>query len=343
MNHKERVLATINRLPVDHPASWLGMPVPNAIPGLCQYFKVQSINELKRAIDDDIYPVDVPYKSPVASHIACAFDWAQAGQSDYTHRTLTTPGFFEHYTDPAKIEDFDWPNPVKYLDPNACRSVVKSAPADYAIMGVLWSAHFQDALAAFGMEKALIAMLKNPPMFQAIIDRITEFYLTANEIFYRATEGHVDCVLIGNDFGGQKGLMISPRLIRKFVLPGTRRLIAQAKEYGIKVIHHSCGSIYPIIGDLIEVGTDVIHPIQALAAEMDPNTLKSSFGNRVAFCGGVDAQFLLINGTPIEVKQKVRELKNIFPTGLILSPSHEAIMSDTQPANLEALFQTLHE
>jgi uroporphyrinogen decarboxylase len=343
MDHKERFYRTIARKSVDHPASWLGMPVSTALPGLFEYFKVKSIDELKRLLDDDIYPVDVPYHSATANHIACAFDWAKEGQSNYEQRTLTTPGFFEDYTDPRKVDDFEWPDPVKGLDPNACRTSVKSIPPDYVVMGVLWSAHFQDALAAFGMQKALVAMLRHPTMFQAVIDRITEFYLIANEIFFKATEGKLDCVLIGNDFGGQKGLMVNTPLIRKFVLPGTKRLIDQAKSYGLKVIHHSCGSIYPLIQDLIDIGVDVIHPIQALAAQMDAPTLKRSFGTKVSFCGGVDAQFLLINGTPAQVRSKIKELKQIFPTGLIFSPSHEAILPDTKPANLKALFDALKE
>jgi uroporphyrinogen decarboxylase len=145
-------------------------------------------------------------------------------------------------------------------------------------------------------------------------------------------------VLIGNDLGSQKGLMVDPDSIREFVLPGTKKLVEQAKRYGLKVIHHSCGSIFDIIPDLIDCGIDVIHPIQALAAKMEPQRLKDSFGNQISFCGGVDAQYLLVNGKPSEVVSKVQELRTIFPTGLILSPSHEAILPDIPPANIEALF-----
>jgi uroporphyrinogen decarboxylase len=344
MNHKERFLATIERRPVDYPASWFGMPAPTALPGLFRYFQCQNLDELKRQLDDDIYPIDVPYHSPVANHIACAFDWSVEGQTDYEHRTLTTPGFFKDYIrceDVTKVEDFDWPDPLKYMNKAECLAAVKNVPQDYAVMGVLWSANFQDALAAFGMEKALIAMLKNPSFFHAVIDRITDFYLQANEIFFQATEGYLDCVLLGNDFGGQKGLMFRPELIRKFVFPTTKKLIAQAKKYHVKIIHHSCGSIYPLIPDLIDLGVDALHPIQALASQMDPYTLKRDFGAHISFCGGVDAQFLLVNGHPEEVTVKVRELKSIFPTGLILSPSHEAILPDTKPENIAAIFHAI--
>jgi len=147
--------------------------------------------------------------------------------------------------------------------------------------------------------------------------------------------------LIGNDFGSQNGLMVDPDSLREHVFPGTKKLVDQAKSYGLKVIHHSCGSIFPIIDDLAELGVDVIHPIQALAQDMDAPNLKAHFFGRTAFCGGVDAQHLLVNGKPDEVTRKVHELKELFPTGLIISPSHEAILADIPPANIKALFDAV--
>ena len=132
--------------------------------------------------------------------------------------------------------------------------------------------------------------------------------------------------------------MLSPDLIRTFVLPGARQLVDQAKSYGFKVMHHSCGAVREIIPDLIGIGVDVIHPIQALAVGMEPQALKRDFGSRVSFCGGVDAQHLLVNGTPEEVAEQTRELCALFPPGLVVSPSHEAILPDTRPANIAALF-----
>jgi len=341
MNHIERFYATLERKPVDKPASWLGLPDHHALPALYAHFGVSTMQDLKKVINDDIYPVELPYQSPTSNAIYAAFDFAKAGASDLDHRTLTAAGFFEDYTDPSRINDFDWPDPKKYISPEECKKVVDEVPDGYAVLGVIWSAHFQDACAAFGMEAALMTMYTDPEMFRAIIDKITEFYLEANKIFYENTKGKLHAVLIGNDFGSQTCLMLSPDAIREFVLPGTRALVAQAKSYGLKVFHHSCGAIYEIIPDLIEAGVDVIHPIQALATGMEPDRLKADFGDKVSFCGGVDAQNLLVNGTPEQVAQKVKQLKEIFPTGLIISPSHEAILPDIAPANVEALFKNI--
>lgn len=344
MDSRERFYATINYEKVDRPASWIGLPVPAAEKELFAHFCVSSVSELKQKLDDDIWPIEVPFNCPPSNHIACAFPFAKARHNDTPdERTLTAPGFFEDYDDPADVDKFNWPDPTKMLLKEESLRLAKSIPSDKIRMGVMWSAHFQDACSAFGMEHALITMMMNPEMFQAVIDRITEFYLQANELFYEATKGFLDAVLIGNDFGSQTGLMVDPENLRQFVFPGTKKIIEQAKSYRLKVIHHSCGSIFPIIGDLAELGADVVHPIQALAANMDPHKLKANFAEKVAFCGGIDAQYLLVNREPSDVKAKVRELMEIFPTGLILSPSHEAILPDIPPANIEAIFDTIKE
>jgi len=344
MNHKDRFFGTIHNQQVDRPASWLGLPVPSAEPALMKYFGVNSIDQLRVAIDDDIYPIEVPYNYPPSNHIACAFNFAKVSHLETPdERTLTAPGFFEDYSDVADVEKFAWPDPTLYLDRKESGRRVAVAPIDRIKMGILWSAHFQDACAAFGMEQALMVMLSNPDMFSAVIERITDFYLKASELFYESTKGMLDAVLIGNDFGSQTGLMVDPECLREFVFPGTKKLIDQAKSYGLIVMHHSCGSIFPIIQDLADLGADIIHPVQALASEMDAPNLKTHFTGKVAFCGGVDAQNLLVNGKPEEVAKKVNELKELFPTGLIISPSHEAILPDISPANIHAMFNALKQ
>ena len=340
MNSLERFYATAERKPVDRPAAWLGMPDPQALPGLFSYYGVKDSHELKMAVGDDFYAVEVPYESETAHAIYAAFDWYKNGEVDAMNRTLTAPGCFH---DAEDMEDlvFDWPDPAAYIDAAECRRRVEMAPEGKTVLGILWSAHFQDTCAAFGMETALMNMIAAPELYEAVNEKVLEFYLKANRIFYEATRGKLHAVLIGNDMGSQRGLMISPELVRRFVIPGCRRLTEQAHSYGLKVIYHSCGAISDIIPDLIDAGVDIIHPIQALAAGMEPEGLKEKFGDRVSFCGGVDTQELLVHGTPEDVRKKVEELKRLFPTGLILSPSHEAVLPDVPPENIGALFDAV--
>jgi uroporphyrinogen decarboxylase len=344
MTPKQRFYATINNQPVDRPATWLGLPTQDAIPGLLEYFKVNSITELKTKLQDDVWPVIVPYNNPPSNDIGCALNFAKTGEGGaQDERTLTAPGYFEDMTDPSEVAKYPWPNPNDFLDVKEAAKRAKEIPEKYLRMGIMWSAHFQDSCSAFGMENALITMMMYPEMYQAVIDRITDFYLQTNELFYEATKGYLDAVLIGNDFGSQGALMVDPYLLQEHVFAGTKKLVDQAKSYGLTVVHHSCGSIFPIIGDLFEMGVDVIHPIQALAADMDVDTLQQNFKNIGAFCGGVDAQELLVNGTPEQIVKQVKKIKQVFPTGLVISPSHEAILPDISPANIEAMYKAAHE
>jgi uroporphyrinogen decarboxylase len=219
-------------------------------------------------------------------------------------------------------------------------------PEGKAGLGLLWSVHFQDVCASFGMETAMVNMIANPELVEAVNKKILDFYLGVNEIFFKtingpSTKGKFQVVLFGNDMGSQRDLMFSPETIRRFVIPGCKLLVEMAHHYGLKVIYHSCGSIEKIIPDLINAGVDAIHPIQALAAGMDPKTLKEKYGGKVSFCGGVDTQNLLVRGSAGEVADKVRELREIFPTGLIVSPSHEGILPDIPPGNIRVLFDTV--
>ena len=343
MDHVDRFHATIGREEVDRPASWLGIPVRAARPGLFSHFKVGDMAGLKARLNDDVWDVEVPYNNPPSNHVACAFDFARGSTVDYEKRTLTTPGFFHDIDDPSRVDEFPWPDPADYVDPDECKAVVEAVPEGYAVLGILWSAHFQDTLAAFGMERAFVMMRRNPAMVHAVSGRIVEFYLKANSIFLDATAGKLDAVLIGNDFGGQTRLILSPGAIASFAFPGSRRLVTQARSRGVKVMYHSCGAIADIIPGLIDLGVDVVHPIQALATGMDPATLKERFGHQISFCGGVDAQHLLVNGEPAHVRRKVRDLRSIFPTGLVISPSHEAILPDIPPRNIEAMFSAVNE
>jgi uroporphyrinogen decarboxylase len=317
------------------------MPTPSAVPQLCEYFGVKTLDELKATCGDDFYAIEVPYKSPTCSAMYAAFDWYLNGSNvDPEHRTLTAEGFFARFqtVEEAEAANFPWPDPALYIDPAECRRLVDEAPEGKVILGMAWAAHFQDFCAAFGMENAMMNMLVAPELVHYVNDKIMAFYMKALRIFLDATKGKIHAILIGDDMGSQLDLMISPDMVREFVIPGAKQLIDLAHSYGVKVIYHSCGSIARIIPMLIEAGADAIHPIQALAAGMDAESLKERFGDKVSFCGGVDTQDLLPNGTPEDVRAEVRRLRKLFPTGLIISPSHEAIQSDVPLANIKAMF-----
>lgn len=259
------------------------------------------------------------------------------------HRTLTADGCFKDAEELEDLAFFQWPDPTKYIDPEECRRRAAAAPKDRAVLAQVWSAHFQDACASFGMETALMNMVSNPEIYKAVDEKLVEFYLRANEFIYESCKGLITAVIFANDFGSQQGLMISQKMIHDFVMPGSRRLVEQAHAYGIKVIYHSCGSVVNAYDELLDIGVDVLHPVQVAAKGMDPRGIKERFGDRASFCGAVDIQHLLPNGTPEQVKAAVRELREIFPTGLVISPSQGVLLDDVPPQNVAAMLEAARE
>lgn len=148
---------------------------------------------MKEAIGDDVWPVELPYHSPFSDTIYMAFYFAKKGHIVNEERTLNSPGFFKDITDLDAVRDFPWPDPAAHISLEDCRTAVQAVPSDYAILGVVWSAHFQDACAAFGVQTALINMIAEPEMFQTVIDRITDFYLEANGLVLRGHQREPRC------------------------------------------------------------------------------------------------------------------------------------------------------
>lgn len=338
MTGKERFYAAAARQAVDRPPVWMSAPVGPELDHICRYYGVKDWHELQVKVGDDVYAFDIPYDSGYATSIAAAFDWYMNGSNvDPEHRTLTADGCFKDAEEIEDLDFFDWPDPEKYIDLEEVKRRCAAAPKDRAVLAQVWSAHFQDACASFGMETALMNMVANPEIYQAVDDKIVNFYLRANELILEATKGMLGAIIIANDFGTQRGLMISRDMIHKYVMPGSKKLIDQAHSYGVKVIYHSCGAVFDAMPELIEARADFIHPLQATAAGMDPRRIKAAYGDKVSFCGGVDIQELLPNGTPEQVRAKVRELREIFPTGLIISPSQGVILDDVPPENIAAM------
>ena len=132
-------------------------------------------------------------------------------------------------------------------------------------------------------------------------------------------------------------MICGPRQFEEFILPWFVRFTEQGHRHGHQVVLHSCGAIHPVIEKLIVAGVDCLHPLQALAKDMDAQTLARDFKGRVAFMGGIDMQQLLTHGTPEQVRSEVRRVKKLLGPNLIVSPSHEAILPNVPPENIEAM------
>ena len=190
-----------------------------------------------------------------------------------------------------------------------------------------------------GMSRFLMDLVECPDIAEAISARATEFYKQRALRAIEAAKGKIDMVYSGGDIGTQRGMMLAPDLWRTRIKPYSSQLIRTFKDMGIMTMYHSCGSIVPVIDDLIEMGLDILDPIQPLAEGMDPVSLKKRFGDRLVFHGGIDEQHLLPHGTAEDVRAEVlRLMAELGGDGAyIVCPAH-AIQPDTPPENVMAIY-----
>lgn len=205
-------------------------------------------------------------------------------------------------------------------------------------------AQFKPAQYLRGMEQLLIDLIETPEIFRAIVGRIAEFYAEYMVRILRAADGGIDVFVTGDDFGTQQGLFIAPDLWREFLRPGFRRFIDIAHSHHVPVMHHTCGSVRPIIGDMIADGLDVLNSIQPGARDMEHDRLKAEFGAQLTFHGGVSIQTNLPRGRPDQVRREVRTLmETLKPGGGFWACTAHNIQADTPVENIVALFEAYHE
>lgn len=258
-------------------------------------------------------------------------------------KSLGQNGVFAETEDVAEVEAFEWPNP-DYLDfTSTMRNIDNANKEGLAVLGGMWCPFFHVACDFFGMENYFIKMHTDPDVVTAATEHITQYYLEANKRCFDAMGDKLTAAFFGNDLGSQLSLMISNEFFDRFIAPYMKVLIDQMKSYGLKVTMHSCGAIFDIIPRLIDLGVDAIHPLQAKAANMQAEKLAKEFKNDLIFIGGVDTQELLPFGTPQQVGDEVRRLKDIFGGKFIVSPSHEALLENVSIENVIAMSEAAIE
>jgi len=188
------------------------------------------------------------------------------------------------------------------------------------------------------IDNLLMDMAAEPEMAHYIMDRFTDYYLDYYDRMLTAAKGKIDILRTADDMGMQHSLFISAEMFRTFVKPRLKKLVDMAHSHGVKFMFHSCGAILPLIDDLIEIGVDILDPLQAAAEGMEPQVLKDGYGSRLCLHGGICTQYLLPQGSPEEVRSEVKRRIEIFGKGggYILSPCH-VLQNDVPTANIVAM------
>jgi uroporphyrinogen decarboxylase len=189
------------------------------------------------------------------------------------------------------------------------------------------------------IENLLVDMIERPEMAHYIFKKFTDFYCEDIVRALEATKGGFDMYCEWSDYGTQRGLLMSVPMFRTFITPYLKRMIDVCHAGGLKFMAHSCGSIRPIIPELIGLGVDILDPIQVAAAGMEPGPLKRDFGDKLAFHGGVCTQRTLPFGTADEVREAVIDRVATLGAGggYILASSHD-ISADTPAENILAMY-----
>ena len=248
-----------------------------------------------------------------------------------------------------EIESYPWPD---MDDPTRVAHVADDArrlaeAGEYAIMATPWLLFpLERAFAMQGMDTFLMNLALYPDFAEALLWKIEELCKTLMGHFLDALGPNVDIIKIGDDLGTQESLLMSPTMYRDMLKPIHADYIAHIKRYtDAKVFFHTDGDVFPLIDDFIEIGVDILNPIQTSAGRMaNLIELKQRWGEQLTFCGAIDTHRILPHGTPEEVRDEVRRVIEIMaPGGGYMVSSVHTVMNDVPAANILAMVDAVME
>ena len=236
-----------------------------------------------------------------------------------------------------------WPDPA-WFNSRRCRALCESWK-EYSIIGGPWVVVWTEATELMGMEEYLMKMHTHPEVIKALNERVAEFYWQLCLEFFDTCGDLLDIFFFGDDFGTQEALFISPDMWREFFKPLLKRFSDLGHDYGMKTMFHSCGSVWSIVPDLVDIGMDALNPVQPCCKGMDLGRMKRDYGDHITFHGAIDHQRVLPFGTPEEVRAEVRRVIDILAPGggFCLAPSHDLMLADFPPENVIAMYDEAYE
>lgn len=358
MNSRERVLQTINGKEPDRPPVFATV-TPQVAEKLSAYLGMEyeppvdsmlatriSHTKLLTSLGNDCVGIAVcaPENEPTTTdeNGIITNEWGMI---------FKTVGLYNEFYDyPLKeaesvsdIANYRFPDPFDESRYNHAKETVKKYSEDYAIVGELETSIFETSWYLTGLEKLLMDMMMEKPYVDALLDRVLEINTETGKKLIK--EG-ADIIWAGDDFGTQTGLLMDPASWRRIFKPRIKNMFEEFRKVNpdIKIAWHSCGSILEIIPDFVELGLDILNPLQPLAKGMKPEYLKNEYGKDLVFFGGIDVQDLLPNSSPQKIKDEVKRIAEILGKngGYIIAPAHN-IQDDTPVENILAFFDAIKE
>lgn len=236
------------------------------------------------------------------------------------------------------VEKFEFPLAEKAGMFEAVKKDLKQyKQAGYAVMLPQYYSLFEKAWVLMGYENFLISCYEDKDVVIRFLDKITEYRVKITEqiVRYPITLGHT-----GDDYGTQNGPIMALDMWRELFKPRLKRIWDVFKKNNIPIVHHTCGDCRAYIDDMIEIGLDVLHPVQA--STMPIEELSEKYADRLTFFGGVDCQEILTNGTPADVIKNIEKTVKVLGknNGLILAPIN--IMANVKTQNLKVLLECVN-
>ena len=329
-----------DRVPMDY---W---GTPEITHKIMQYFQTEDRYELARKLHIDLpHPVYATYIGPepppdqdIFGIIYRTINYGQGTYRETCHAPLA------EYSSVDEIKaNYQWPSADWWDTSSISDQVEKFHEQPLAVGG-------SDPMLLYknlrGEAQAMMDLALNPEIANYCLDQLFDLAYQQTLRMYEALPKVVTptYTYVAEDLGGQKNLMYSPKHIKEYLFPGMKRMIDLAHEAGAKVFHHDDGNVTKILPDLIDLGIDILNPIQWRADGMDRQGLKDTYGNQLVFHGAVDNQHTLPFGTPVDVRVEVIENISILGKngGYILAPCHN-IQPNTPVENIIALYETGYE
>jgi len=247
------------------------------------------------------------------------------------------------------LNTYHWPrpDPPELIDRLAEQARSLYENSDYALVGsaVIGGGIFEQPARTMGLENFMMALISEPQFADRLMDQVTDIYIESCNNYLDKVGQYLNVFTFWDDLAGQDGWLIRPEIYRKMIKPKQRRLVeAIKKKTGAKLFYHSCGATRGLIPDLIELGFDILNPVQVSARGMDSKRLKETYGKDITFWGGGCDPVVLQNGTPKQVAEEVRRrIQDLAPGGGFIFGSVHNIQANVPPENIVAMYDAARE